>query len=301
MTKLSLESLQVLDAIDRKGSFAAAAEDLHRVPSAVTYSVRQLEQSLGVELFDRRGHRAVLTEAGSELLTHGRELLKAAADLECRVQQVAKGWESELRIAVDTVIGVDRLLRLVGEFYEQASGTGVRLSHEVLGGTWDALASGRADLAIGAAGDAPAGRSYATRLLGRIELIFVAAPFHAITKEPRPLTDSAIHKYRAVSIADTSRLLAPRTVNLLTGQDVLTVSSMQDKAAAHIAGLGVGFLPRPVAEREAQAGRLVILPVQAPRPPADMAIAWRPGQEGKALKWFVKRLEDPLVAAELLS
>jgi DNA-binding transcriptional LysR family regulator len=301
MTKLSLEALQVIDAIDRKGSFAAAAEDLHRVPSAVTYSVRQLEQSLGVDVFDRTGHRAVLTKAGQELLSQGRELLRAAADLECRVQQVARGWESELRIAVDTVIGVERILRLVGEFYEEASGTRVRLMHEVLGGLWDALAAPRADLAIGASGDAPSGRSYATRVLGRLELVFVAAPFHPILGEARPLSDAAIQKYRAVSVADSSRVLAPRTVNLLTGQDVLTVSSMQEKAAAHVAGLGVGFLPRPLAEREAQAGRLVILPVSAGNRSGEIAVAWRAGGEGKALKWFVRRLEDPLVAAELLS
>jgi DNA-binding transcriptional LysR family regulator len=301
MTKISLDALQVIDAIDRKGSFAAAAEDLHRVPSAVTYSVRQLEGALGVELFDRRGHRAVLTHAGAELLSQGRQLLRAAAEVECRVQQVARGWESELRIAVDTVIGMDRMLRLVGEFYEQKSGTQLRLMHEVLAGVWDALASGRADLAIGASGDAPAGRSYATRVLGRMELVFVAAPFHEIVKEPRPLTDATIQKYRAVSIADSTRVLAPRTLNLLAGQDVLTVSSMNQKAAAHIAGLGVGFLPRPVAEREAQAGRLVILPVAAGERSGDVAVAWRPGEEGNALKWFVKRLEDPLVAAELLS
>src|SRR5476651_2382736 len=110
--RLSLESLQVLDAIDRKGSFAAAAEDLHRVPSAITYSVRQLEEALEIELFDRRGHRAVLTDAGRELLAEGRRLLQAAADLECRVQQVAKGWESELRIAVDTLVGLDKLFAL---------------------------------------------------------------------------------------------------------------------------------------------------------------------------------------------
>src|SRR5258706_6976771 len=83
--KLSLEALQVLDAIDRKGSFAAAADDLHRVPSAITYSVRQLEEGLGVGLFDRTGHRAVLTDAGRELLTEGRRLLQAAADLVCRL------------------------------------------------------------------------------------------------------------------------------------------------------------------------------------------------------------------------
>ena len=299
--KLSLESLQVIDAIDRKGSFAGAAEDLHRVPSAITYSVRQLEEGLGVELFDRRGHRAVLTDAGRELLSEGRRLLQAAADLECRVQQVAKGWESELRIAVDTLIGLDRIFGLVAEFYGQRTGTRLRLSHEVLGGTWDALVSGRADLAVGAPGDAPSGRTYATAPLGRVEMVFVAAPFHPIANEAGPLTQAVIERHRAVSIADTSRLLPPRTVGLFSGQDVLTVPSLEAKAAAHVAGLGVGFLPRWVAEREALAGRLRILAVEVPRPSAEHVVAWRPDQAGKGLKWFVKRLQDPLVAAELLS
>src|SRR3954463_14867625 len=153
--KLSLEALQVIDAIDRKGSFAGAADELHRVPSAITYSVRQLEDGLGIELFDRKGNRAVLTDAGRELLAEGRRLLQAASDLECRVQQVARGWESELRIALDTLIGVEKIYGIAAEFYAQGSGTRLRISHEVLGGVWDALASGRADLGIGASGDAP--------------------------------------------------------------------------------------------------------------------------------------------------
>src|SRR5258708_12630321 len=119
--KLSLEALQVLDAIDRKGSFAAAADDLHRVPSAVTYSIRQLEDSLGVTLFDRAGHRAVLTDAGRELLTEGRRLLLAAADIEFRVQQVAKGWEPQLRIPAHTALALHRIFRLGTEFYAHQS------------------------------------------------------------------------------------------------------------------------------------------------------------------------------------
>ena len=47
--KLTLDSLMVLDAIDRRGSFAAAAEELYRVPSAITYSVQKLEQDLNVQ------------------------------------------------------------------------------------------------------------------------------------------------------------------------------------------------------------------------------------------------------------
>ncbi len=301
MTRLTLEALEVLDAIDRRGSFASAAEELHRVPSAITYSVRQLEDSLGVQLFDRRGHRAVLTDAGRELLTQGRRLLDAAADLECRVQQVAKGWEAELRLAVDTLVGIDKLYGVVGEFYAENTGTRLRISHEVLAGTWDALASGRADLAIGAAGDAPAGRSYPTRPLGSVEMALVAAPFHPICREPQPLSDAALQQHRAVGIADTSRVLPTRTVGLLSGQDVLTVPSLEAKAAAHVAGLGVGFLPKWVAEREAFAGRLRILQVETPRAPIELVIAWRTGPTGKALRWFVNRLADPLVAAELLS
>ena len=299
--RLSLDALQVLDAIDRKGSFAAAGAELHRVPSAITYSVRQVEEGLGIEIFDRRGHRAVLTPAGRELLAEGRRLLRAAADLECRVQQVARGWESELRIAVDTLIPVPRLFGVVDEFYREASGTRLRIAHEVLGGTWDALASGRADLAIGAAGDPPSGHNFAVRPLGRVQMVLVAAPFHPACEEPEPLTEAAVERHRAVSVADSSRLLPPRTVGFLSGRDVLTVPSMEDKAAAHVAGLGVGHLPRAIAEREALAGRLRILRADPERVPADVMLAWRPGDAGKALRWFVKRLEDPLAAAELLS
>jgi DNA-binding transcriptional LysR family regulator len=301
MSRLTLEALEILDAIERAGSFAAAAEELHRVPSAITYSVRQLEQALGLQVFDRRGHRAVLTSAGKELLGEGRRLLRAASDLECRVQQVAKGWEAELRIALDTMIALPRFLPLVQAFYGENSGTRLRISHEVLGGTWDALVSGRADLAVGAAGDAPVGRSYSTRVLGPIEMVFVAAPSHPICDEPQPLSDEAMLAHRAVSIADTSRLLPARTVGLLSGQDVFTVPSLEAKIAAHVAGLGVGFLPRPAAAREAAAGRLRILEVAHPRAPIELLVAWRPATSGKALRWFVRELETASVAAALFA
>jgi len=299
--KLSLDALQVLDAIDRRGSFAAAAEELHRVPSAITYSVQQIEEGLDVLLFDRRGHRAKLTEAGRELLTEGRHLLRAAADLECRVKQVARGWESELRIAVDTMVGTQKLFGLVAEFYDQNAGTRIRILHEVLGGTWDALASGRADLAIGAAGDGPPGTGFTTRPLGRLELALVAAPFHPAAREEGPIPPSAAQGYRAVSIADSSRLLPPRTVGLLSGQDVLTVPTLEAKVDALVAGLGIGRVPRWIAEREAYAGRLKILEAAAGGGGGELLYAWHPEHAGKALKWFVKRLEDPLVSATLLS
>lgn len=300
MSRLTLESLEVLDAIDRRGSFAGAADELHRVPSAITYSVRQLEDLMGFQVFDRRGHRAVFTAAGQELLAEGRRLLKAASDVECRARQVAKGWEAELRIALDTMVAAQPFLAIAKAFYAENSGTRLRITHEVLGGTWDAIASGRADLAVGAVGDAPVGRSYSTRVLGPVEMVFVAAPTHPIAAMPEPLGEAAVLAQRAVTIGDTSRTLPARTVGLLAGQDVLTVPSLEAKVAAHVAGLGVGFLPRATAEREAAAGRLRIMQVEHPRPPVDVLLAWRPGGTGKALRWFVRHLEAADVAMGLL-
>jgi DNA-binding transcriptional LysR family regulator len=109
--KITFDLLQILDAIDRHGSFTAAASALHRVPSALSHAVGKLEDELGVTLFERVGRRAVLNEAGRTLLDDGRHLLRAASDLERRVQRIADGWEAELRIALDAIIPSERLFR----------------------------------------------------------------------------------------------------------------------------------------------------------------------------------------------
>lgn len=295
--KLSLDALQALDAIARNGSFARAATELHRVPSALTYTVQQLEHDLEIKLFARDGRKAVLTAAGHELLNEGRTLLKAASDLECRIQQLAKGWETELRIAVDTIIGGEALFPLIAAFGAEQSGTRVRLSTEVLGGTWDALISGRADLIIGAGADMPSGGGYAMLPMGAWTWQFVAAPNHPIVHETLPLTEATITRHRAISVADSSRQLAPRTVGLISGQDVLTVPTMQAKLAAHIAGMGVGFLPAHLAQPAIDTNRLVALAVTTPRRESPVCIAWRANRTGRAQRWFIQQFERPEIAA----
>lgn len=298
--KLSLDALLVLDAIDRKGSFAAAADELHRVPSAITYTVQKLEQDLDVLLFDRRGHRAKLTAAGRELLGEGRHLLRAAGDIESRVKRVATGWEAELRIAYDDVIPLPGILRILEEFYREPCPTRIRLGMEVLGGCWDALAGNRADLAIGASGDGPVGGGYSAREMGSIEWVFAVAPGHPLASAREPLRAEDILGHRAVAAADSARNLPPRTLGLLSGQQTLTVPHLQAKAAAQALGLGVGNLPRFLAEREAAAGRLVVKRTEEPRQESPLHLAWRTAHRGKALQWFLKRLQQKGILQELL-
>lgn len=299
--KITLEALQMLDAIDVRGSFAAAAADLHRVPSAVTHAIRRIEEDLGVALFAREGRRAVPTPAGKALLDEGRHLLRAAGDLECRVRRVATGWESGLRIAVDAFIETAALFPLIEAFDRANGGTRLGLTSEVLGGCWDALATGRADLAIGAPGDPPPGGGWAIRPLGPTEFVFAVAPGHPLASVPEPLSAQAIAPHRVVVLADTSRQLLGRTAGLASGSDTLTVTDAGSKLAAIAAGLGVGHLPRPLAASQAAAGRIVIKHLAEPMPPVLRHLAWRADHEGHALAWFVAQLDTPRWRRRLLT
>lgn len=297
--KLSLDALEVLDAIDRHGSFAAAAQALHRVPSALTYSVQKLEQDLDVLLFDRRGHRAVLTEAGRELLHEGRLLLAAAGRLEQRVRQVARGWEAELVIAVNDALPLQPLLALLARFYQDHRDTRIRLHRELLTGVWDALADGRADLAVGVAGDPPPGGGFRLTRMGGLAMVYAMAPEHPLAALPGPLATEERARHRAVVAADSSRRLPARTVGLVGGQETLTVPDLAAKLAAQVAGLGIGFLPAWLAAAEVAAGRLVVKALAEEQPAEDLYLAWRASHRGKALDWFRARLLAPHALAAL--
>jgi DNA-binding transcriptional LysR family regulator len=301
---LTLESLRILDEIDRRGSFAAAASALDRVPSALTYTVRKLEEDLDVLLFDRRGHRARLTSAGEELLTQGRHLLQAAEALEQRVKRTAAGWEAELRIVVDSVIPFERMLPLLAAFDREQPGTRLRLSSEVLSGVWEALLTDRADLAIGAAYDGPdamrMSSDFRTRLLGSIDWVFAVAPSHPLATVPDPLPAHLIQRHRAVVVGDTGRMLPGVTAGLLSGQDTLTVPSLQAKLAAQLAGLGCGHLPRVLAAPYVASGQLVEKQTVEAKPAGAAHLAWRSSGRGKSLKWFLSRLSEPDARQQLL-
>ena len=291
--KISLEALEILDAIARKGSFASAAESLFRVPSAITYSVRKLEEDLGITLFNRSGHRATLTEAGEELLEEGRHLLQAAQELEARVKRVATGVETELTVAFGDALPIDPLFNLIDEFYALGFGTRIKVLQEVYGGTWDALVSGRAEISIGIPGDAPTTGGFSIKPLGILPFVFAVAPHHPLASINEPLQNQDIIQYRSVSAADSSRNLPPRTSGILTGQDVLTVANMNSKVKAQVHGLGVGYLPKYLADEQVALGKLIIKEVAESKPDVLMYYAWRSQNKtmGKTKQWFIKRLE----------
>ncbi|MEO8079997.1 MAG: LysR family transcriptional regulator [Caldimonas sp.] len=327
---LTPEALTMMVAIAESGSFAAAARLLGKVPSALTYNVRQLEDALDVLLFDRRSRQARLTAAGQELLDEGRRLLEQVDAIANRVKRVATGWETQLTIAVDDVLSRVTLFELCEAFYaavadppggrssragaEPAAAAGpatrLRLRTEVLSGTWEALVTGRADLAIGVGMHRELPRGIAMKELGKIDFVFAVAPHHPLATAIEPIDNSELVRHRAVAVADSAAQLAAITLNLLPGQDVLTVSSMQAKIDAQLRGLGCGFVPEPLACDHIATGRLVVKTVRRARQEARLGYAWREPTgaagstrrppPGLALGWWLERLESAPTRKALL-
>lgn len=300
MLKLSLDALQIVDAIDRRGSFTAAGVELHRVASTISYTVAKLEDDMGVALFERVGPRVFLTAAGRELLKEGRYLLRMASDLESRVRRVASGWETELTLCLDSMFSPVSLIDDIQAFCRVAEQTRLRIEQEALSGTWEALLDRRADLLIGAAGAGPSGGGYQTEVMGTVEFVFAVAPAHPLAKLNRKLTRLDLAEHHAISVADSARALPTRTVGLAFGQRALSVPDMRSKFLFQLAGLGFGFLPEPCARAAIDAGLLVEQAVEETRPPETFYLAWRAGEEGGALNWWLERLRNNHLLVRML-
>jgi DNA-binding transcriptional LysR family regulator len=300
---LTPDALAMLQTIAKSGSFAAAARASNMVPSALTYRVRQMEDALDVLLFDRSSRQARLTEAGAELLREGARLLADIDAVANRVKRVATGWESQLTIAVDSIINRATLMELCEAFFSLSPPTRLKLRDETLSGTLEALTSGQADLALGVMVGATTMAGLHHESLGTVHFVFAMAPHHPLAKMPEPLSDEIIRQHRAVAVADTVQRGSGLTIGLLAGQDVFTVSGMPAKLDAEIRGLGVGFLPSCLAQPYLDSGRLVARRVERSERQIQVSYAWRksgkPGQ-GRALQWWLEQLKSPVTREALL-
>jgi DNA-binding transcriptional LysR family regulator len=281
-----LEVLIILDALDKEGSFAAASAKLFKTPSALSYTIHKLESDLNIQLLDRSGHRAKFTRTGHMLLEKGREVLHTVRELEKQAIKLHEGWENDLVIGVDDTFPFSLLAPLIEQFYERHSVTRLKFINGVLGGSWDALVQGRADIVIGALRDPPPLSDFGFAPLGELEQIFVVAPHHPLAGEAEPLSRKTIKHHRAIVVGDGTTPDCPAFQQLLDDQEAITVFDFKTKLELQISGLGCGYLPRYLAQRFIDNGALVEKQVAAHVPFDAVWIGWNEQTAGLASAWW---------------
>ncbi|WP_448547885.1 LysR substrate-binding domain-containing protein [Thalassotalea fusca] len=281
---ISLEALIVLDAIEHRGSFAAAAEELNKVPSALSYIIQKLEEQLGISVFIRQGRRSVLTPAGRHLLNEGRKVLNAVEQIGNQTQTIANGWEPKINIAIDSIVDISQIFEKLSIFLNEYPSIELHLHEEVMKGTWEALVDDRVDLVIGAPAPAPNHQGLSIRHFDKIDNTLVAAPSHQLTKSNKAITAELLKQYRTIVVRDSVRFDVARSANVIEQSSHLYVQSVEQKIKAIMANLGIGFLPRSRIEHELTTGKLVELPNNMPVINNELLIAWKTVNRGKGLE-----------------
>lgn len=279
-----LDVLIILDALEKEGSFAAASAKLFKTPSALSYTVHKLESDLNIQLLDRSGHRAKFTRTGQMLLEKGREVLHTVRELEKQAIKLHEGWENELVIGVDDTFPFSLLAPLIESFYQHHSVTRLKFINGVLGGSWEALTQGRADIIVGAMHEPPASSGFGFVRLGYLEQVFAVAPHHPLVQEQEPLSRRIIKRFRAIVVGDVANPAS--SSQLLEDQEAITVFDFKTKLELQISGLGCGYLPRYLAQRFLESGALIEKKVVAQILFEPVWIGWNEQTAGLASAWW---------------
>ena len=281
---VSLEALLVLDAIEYRGSYAAAAEHLNKVPSALSYVVQKLEDQLNVTIFVRQGRRAVLTPAGKHLLIEGRKVLLAINALSEQTQTIANGWEPKIRIACDSIMDIKQVFTGIQCFLIDNENIQIDVKEEVMNGTWEALIEDRVDLVIGAPAPVPSQKGIHAIKMKELDSVLVVSKSHRLSKVKSPIQTSELSKYRSVVVHDSAKNEIPWSINIIEGSQHFYVSTIAHKLEAIMSGIGIGYLPTHIVQKYIMSGELTEIVLKDKKPPQDLFMAWKITNKGKGLR-----------------
>jgi DNA-binding transcriptional LysR family regulator len=296
MLDLSLDHLQVLVAVADAGSISAAARKLRRAQSSVSYAIAMLEQKLDVVLLDRDGYRARFTPQGEAILGEARGLLAGVDRLSVLASRLEnRKVEPRLRVAFDSLLSIDRLVRVLAPFSSRFSATQLVLRAESPHSARRMLVATECDLALHVELERPP-PGLVCEPLGALRLIHVAAPSHPLAALQGPISRASLrqHVQLVLSERDPEGFRA-RDLGVAGGL-TWRFMDMSVRHAALRAGIGYGSMPRWSVEDDLREGSLVELVTEVELPPPLPVVATYQGPRvlGPAAQWLVHALREAL-------
>ena len=292
MDAISLDQLRVFLQVVKSGSFSAAARDMHRAQSAVTYAIQKLEDQLGAQVFDRGGYRPVLSESGRALLPRATRVLEEFSALNAQARAIAGGLEPELSIVVDPAYPTPALVSALREFQDRFPAVVLRLYVETLGAAVQVVLEGRVDFGIAFefASESP---ELVTTPMGELELVPVAAASHRLGKIRGRVPLEALREERQLVLSDRSTLTKGKEFSVISPR----TWRLADQGARHElmrAGFGWGNMPLHMVAEDIAKGRLARLDIRWPdgsRPPRPIVVLTRRKDKtlGPAGSWLAER------------
>lgn len=291
---MELKNLRTFQAVVDQGSYQRAAEYLGYAQSTVTARIQQLEQELGIPLFERVGRRMMLTEAGEQALRQIRELLLAADRLR-EIGREGNVPSGTLRVDMAETLLCYQMQPVIRAFRERAPQVRLIIRSRNCMQIPENVRTGACDLGVGYDMDWNR-EALEVESMGQYDIVLLAASGFA---EP-DFTTPGQRKAASLVTDEPDSIFRRRLEDYLRRQEIeldvtLELWSIETIKRCVMSDLGFTYLPRFVAEKELADGRLVELKAPISGVPAPALCAWRKERWiTPAMELFLRLLRENL-------
>jgi len=282
-------SYKLFDLVVREGNLSKAAEVAHLSPSAVSHSLKNLEKTLGVQLFFRSRDGVQLTESGRQLLPYIRAAISSEDKLEEAAFQVASIKKTECTIGVFASVGIVWISDIIRRMKEKYPELRIRIIEGYYQVLEDSLLGNMLDAAFLSLPVDPKlqfTELYQDRLL-------CVAPKDLKTRDPHFISIDELRKLPIImqgrgNTRDTDRFLKEHDLtgdfSHMVWHDTMLVRLIES-------GLGVAIMPELILE--SIEGEYRAIPIED-APYRTIGIATNSGQRKGSTKMLVRETEDYL-------
>lgn len=249
--KVSLEQWSMFITVVEEGSFQAAADKLLKSQSSISYAMQKMQQGLGVKVFEHKGRRAELTDAGQLMLQRAKDLIHAASAAEKAASDFSHGWEPQIGLVLNDMFPQHLFHDALKHFGEQCPQTRLEIYVEVLSGVDEKLRHGEAQIAVN--------HMIPSGMVGEpiieTEFVRVAHPDHPLHHLGRAIHHSDMKLHRQIVIRDSGNYRRENR-GFLGSDQRWTVPNMREAFELLKLGFGSGVLAKSIAQPAIDAGEL---------------------------------------------
>jgi DNA-binding transcriptional LysR family regulator len=259
---LDTRQLRAFVTLARRGSFTMAAKELHLSQSAVSHSMKALENDLGCRLFDRMSKKVLLTQAGEQLLQHADKILHEMSVARESISQLGKWGRGRLRVGASTTACQYILPEVLNEFKKSYPQVLIAVEPGDTREAMELLRINQIDLAL--ALQPKRDDEFDFIPLFTDEMCFVLSPSHpwaqsgAVVREEIPRQQYVLYAKNSFTFELVEEYFRAEDMVLNT---VMEFGSMEAIKELVKLGLGVSILAPWIARKELEAGELVSLPL----------------------------------------
>lgn len=302
----SLDQMLILKAIAVEGSFKKAADSLFVSQPAISLQVQNLEKQLNVPLFDRRGRKAQLTQAGSLLLTYSEKIITLCQETCRAIEDLQDLQGGKLIVGASQTTGTYLLPRMLGMFHEKYPEISVNLQvHSTRRTSWSVV-NGQVDLAI-IGGEVPPDLNDVLEVLpyAEDELALILPPSHPLAKE-EIITKEEFYELDFITL-DHQSTIRKVIDKILTECEIDTnelyikmeLNSIESIKNAVQSGLGAAFVSITAIEKEIKMGILHRAYLQDVEVKRNLSVIINPNRyRSKAADAFIKEVLPEFAAPE---